>query len=143
LNGPIFPESHAYPAEVGMTMLQLHEIQRDGIPAAVETVRRVIGDGPAYLTFDVDVLTLGEAPGVANPAAGGLTTNEVFQFLRGFRGLDIVGADIVCYVPHYDPTYITAINISGIMHDLVTLLAETVGVALTPQPPLPTVEERG
>jgi guanidinopropionase len=126
LNGPLFPESHHFAAEAGFRLLPLLEIEEAGIPAAVAEIRRVAGDGPAYLTFDVDVLTLGEAPGVANPAAGGLTTNEVFRFLRGLRGLDIVGADVVCYIPQHDPAQITAINICAIMHHLVTLLAETV-----------------
>jgi guanidinopropionase len=126
LNGPVFPESHRYAQEAGFRLLPLIEIEEIGIPAAIAEIRRVIGDGPAYLTFDVDVLTLGEAPGVANPAAGGLTTNEVFRFLRALRGIDIIGADIVCYVPHYDPAMVTAINICFIMHHLVTLMAETV-----------------
>ena len=126
LNGPIFPESLSWAREAGFRLIELSQIWREGISTVVEEIRAVVGDGPVYLTFDADVLTLGEAPGVANPAAGGLTVNEVYQFLRGFRGLDIVGADIVCFVPQYDPTQITAINLVHIMHELATLLAETV-----------------
>ncbi len=125
LNGPYFPMSLDYAREAGYRLLPLTEIQSAGIPAAIAEIRRVFGDGPAYLTFDVDVLTLADAPGVANPAAGGLTINEVFQLLCGLRGIDIIGADIVCFVPQYDPSMVTAIHVSAIMHHLVTLLAET------------------
>lgn len=126
LNGPVFPESHTWSRDAGFRLIELNEILRDGVPAAIAEIRRVVGDGPVYLTFDVDVISLAEAPGVANPAAGGLTMNEVFQFLVGLRGIDLVGADIVCFVPGYDPSQITAIGIVHIMHHLATLLAETV-----------------
>ena len=68
--------------------------------------------------MDLDVLALSDAPAVADPEAGGLTINGM---PRGFRGMEVAGGDIVCFVPHLDPAMITAI-----MHDIVTLMAESV-----------------
>jgi guanidinopropionase len=126
LNGPYYPMSLEWARDAGYRLLPFIEIEDEGIPAAIAEIRRVVDDGPAYLTFDVDVLTLADAPGVANPAAGGLTINEAFRLLRGLRGLEIVGADIVCFVPQYDPSSVTAIHVSYLLHHLVTLMAETV-----------------
>jgi guanidinopropionase len=79
-----------------------------------------------FISFDLDVLTLSDAPAVADPEAGGLTMNQVLQLLRGFRGMNVIGGDVVCFVPHLDPSMVTAIHISAIMHEVVTLMAETV-----------------
>ena len=50
--------------------------------------RRVVGDGPAYLTFDIDSLDPSEAPGTGTPEAGGITAREALRLLRGLRGID-------------------------------------------------------
>jgi guanidinopropionase len=48
------------------------------------------------------------------------------KILRSFRGMDVVGGDVVCFVPHLDPSQITALHISAIMHEIVTVMAEGV-----------------
>ncbi len=79
-----------------------------------------------FVTVDLDVMTLSDAPAVADPEAGGLTMREMQKILRSFRGMDVVGGDVVCFVPHLDPSQITALHISAIMHDIVTVMAEGV-----------------
>ena len=86
----------------GMTVIHAEEIDRLGIPAVIERARRVIGDGPAYLTFDVDSLDPAFAPGTGTPEIGGLTTREALELLRGLVGLDIVSGDVVEVAPQYD-----------------------------------------
>jgi len=110
----------------GYRMLALSEIESIGIKASLAEILRVIGDGPVYVTIDLDVLSLSDAPAVADPEAGGLTIREMLRLLRGFRGLDVIGGDIVCFVPHLDPSQITALHISAMMHDVVTVMAEGV-----------------
>jgi len=55
--------------------------------------------------------------------SGGLSMREMKQILRSFRGVDIIGGDVVCFVPHLDPSQVTALHISSIMHDIVTVMA--------------------
>ena len=127
LNGPM-PDFRMddYSKEAGYRLIPLTEIQERGVPGVIAEIRQVIGSGPAFISFDLDVLTLSDAPAVADPEAGGLTINEALQMLRGFRGLDVVGGDVVCFVPHLDPSMVTAIHTNAIMHDIVTLMAEGV-----------------
>jgi agmatinase len=68
----------------------------------------VVGDGPTYVSFDVDSLDPAFAPGTGTPEVGGLTTREALQVLRGLAGIDVVGADVVEVAPQYDPTTNTA-----------------------------------
>ena len=127
LNGPmVHPSMDDYSKEAGYRLLSLAEIEDIGIPAAVQEIRNVVGDGPVYVTVDLDVLTLSDAPAVADPEAGGLTMREMQKILRSFRGMDVVGGDVVCFVPHLDPAQITALHISAIMHEIVTVMAEGV-----------------
>jgi guanidinopropionase len=127
MNGPMADlDMEAYARFAGYRVLPLAEMQEMGIPSAISAIRQRIGEGPVFISVDLDVLTLCDAPAVADPEAGGLTMNELLEILRGFRGLDVVGGDIVCFVPHLDPSMITAIHANAIMHDIVTLMAEGV-----------------
>lgn len=124
LNGPSLSLTmDAFAEEAGFRMMPLSEILDLGVPATLAEIRRVLGQGPFFLSFDLDVLTLADAPAVADPEAGGLTMNEVMQILLGLKGLDLVGGDIVCFVPHLDPSMVTAIHINALMHHMVTLMA--------------------
>jgi guanidinopropionase len=126
LNGPLASfEQDSFADQIGYRTIPLLEIHARGIDAIIQEIRRVIGSGPTFISVDLDVFTLGEAPAVANPEAGGLTINEFFRMMIGFRGLDIVGGDIACFVPHLDPSLITAIHCNAIMHHIVTLMAES------------------
>jgi guanidinopropionase len=127
MNGPMFDlDMEAYATFAGYRVLPLAEIQKIGIPSAISAIRRRIENRPVFISVDLDVLTLSDAPAVADPEAGGLTINELLEMLRGFRGLEVVGGDVVCFVPHLDPSMVTAIHANAIMHDIVTLMAEGV-----------------
>ena len=92
----------------GMTVLHDEDVTAMGIPAVVAKAREVVGDGPIYVTFDVDGVDPGFAPGTGTPEVGGLTPREVLGILRGLAGLDIVGGDVVEVAPQYDATTNTA-----------------------------------
>jgi agmatinase len=79
-----------------------------GPEAVIAKARAVVGDGPTYVSFDVDSLDPAFAPGTGTPEVGGLTTREALQVLRGLAGIDVVGADVVEVAPQYDPTTNTA-----------------------------------
>lgn len=96
-----------------------------GPESVLEKARAVVGDHPTYLTFDLDVIDPSEAPGVADPELNGLRLREILSVIHGFRGLNLVGADIVCYCPPLDnPSQITALTGSLLMLEFVTLMAE-------------------
>jgi agmatinase len=97
-----------FSTESGMTVLHAEEVAALGIPAVLERARQVAGEGPTYLSFDIDSLDPAFAPGTGTPEAGGLSTREALALLRGLAGLDIVGADVVEVAPQYDPTTVTA-----------------------------------
>lgn len=127
LNGPMAdPQMDEFSRAAGYRLLTLQEIEADGVPAAIAEIRRVIGDGPVFVTIDLDVMSLSDAPAVADPEAGGLTIREMLKIVRSFRGMDVIGGDVVCFVPHLDPSQITALHISALMHDVVTIMAEGV-----------------
>ncbi|MGC8469850.1 MAG: agmatinase [Acetobacteraceae bacterium] len=97
-----------FSADSGMTVIHAEEIDTLGVPAIAARARAVAGDGPAYVSFDVDSLDPAFAPGTGTPEAGGLTPREALALLRGLSGLDIVGADVVEVAPQYDATTSTA-----------------------------------
>ncbi len=109
--------------ESGMTVLHVEEVTELGITAVIAKARAVIGDGPTYLSFDVDGLDPAFAPGTGTPEAGGLSAREVLAILRGMAGADIVGGDVVEVAPQYDPTTNTAQIAAQALFEMVSLVA--------------------
>ena len=106
----------------GMTVIHAEEAVAMGWPAVVERARAVVGAGRTYVSFDVDSLDPGFAPGTGTPEVGGLAPREVLQILRGLGGLDLVGADVVEVAPQYDATTNTAQAAAQVMFTLLCLL---------------------
>jgi guanidinopropionase len=94
--------------ESGMTVIHAEEIDAMGIDAVIRKAREVVGDGPTYVTFDVDGLDPAFAPGTGTPEVGGITPREALAMLRGLAGIDIVGGDVVEVAPQYDTSTVTA-----------------------------------
>lgn len=96
-----------------------------GVDSVLKKVREVVGDGPTYLSFDLDVIDPSEAPGVADPEIDGLRIREIMKLLDGFRGLNLMGADVVCFSPPLDSAcQITAMTVSLLLLEFVTLIAD-------------------
>ena len=85
--------------------------------------RQVVGDGPVYVSIDVDGFDPTFAPGTGTPEIGGLTPREGQQILRGLRGIDVVGGDVVEVAPQYDPTTNTAMLGAQLMFEVLCLMA--------------------
>jgi agmatinase len=88
----------------GMTVIYMEDFMRMGVAAVLEKAREVVGDQPIYISVDVDGFDPVFAPGTGTPEAGGLSSREGLALLRGLRGLEIAGADVVEVAPQYDPT---------------------------------------
>jgi len=107
----------------GMTVLHMEDVAEMGIPAVIEKARKVIGDGPTYVTFDIDSIDPGFAPGTGTPEVGGLTPREVLAILRGIAGAHIIGGDVVEVAPQYDATTNTAQVAAQVLFTELCLIA--------------------
>lgn len=112
-----------FSVESGMTVIHAEEVDAMGIPAVIEKARAVIGDGPLYVTFDVDGLDPAYAPGTGTPEVGGLTPREALAILRGLAGLDIVGGDVVEVAPQYDANTVTAQTAAQMLFTMLCLVS--------------------
>ena len=123
IRSPMSKEVHDWTVGKGVTILFAEEVHEAGPAATVERVRKVIGGGPAYLTFDVDALDPAFAPGTGTPEIGGLATWQARAILRRLAGLSFVGMDVVEVSPPYDVAEITSLAAATIAWDYIALLA--------------------
>lgn len=107
----------------GFGIVTSADVYRQGVDEVVAKLRDRIGDRPLYVSIDVDVMDPAHAPGTGTPEAGGITSRELLEILRGFDGLNLIGADVVEVAPAYDQAEITGVAASHLAYDLVSLLA--------------------
>ncbi|TIX76565.1 MAG: agmatinase, partial [Mesorhizobium sp.] len=108
--------------ESGMTVVHAEEVTGLGMPAIIAKARQIVGDGPTYVSFDIDSIDPAFAPGTGTPEVGGLTTREVLELLRGLKGLNIVGGDVVEVAPQYDATTNTAHAGAQVLFEILSLM---------------------
>jgi guanidinopropionase len=108
----------------GMRVVFIEEFAELGVDRVIAEARRVVGDGPTYISFDVDGLDPVYAPGTGTPEIGGITTLEAQRLLRGLRGLNLVGGDVVEVAPPYDQTGNTALVGATMMYEILCLIAD-------------------
>jgi agmatinase len=108
--------------DAGMTVLHAEDLDHMSTNEVVAKIREVVGDGPTYLTFDVDALDPAFAPGTGTPEIGGITTREALAMLRGLKGLNIVGGDVVEVAPEYDATTNTAHVGGQLLFEIMSLM---------------------
>ena len=112
------------PEDCGIAIVPGHALDTLGIPGVIGRIREVVGEMPAYLTFDIDCLDPAFAPGTGTPVAGGLSSREALAILRGLGPVDFVGGDVVEVAPPYDHSDITAIAGATVAMYYLGLLAE-------------------
>ncbi|SFK89697.1 agmatinase [Streptosporangium canum] len=108
---------------MGFGVVTSADVMRRGVDEVVDALRQRIGERPLYLSIDIDVLDPAHAPGTGTPEAGGLTSRELLEILRGLAGANLVGADVVEMAPAYDHAEITSVAASHVAYDLVSLFA--------------------
>ncbi len=107
----------------GFTILDADRVHAGGTARIAGEIKRVVGDRPAYLTFDIDCLDPAYAPGTGTPVCGGLTTAQAQGILRGLDGIDFVAMDVVEVAPAYDSAQITALAAASLALDYLCLRA--------------------
>jgi guanidinopropionase len=113
--------------KMGVRLIRIEEAMEKGPAKIMEEARRIVGDQPIYVSFDIDMLDPVYAPGTGTPEVGGFTTFQAQQMLRGLRGLNIVGADVVEVSPPFDPSGLTAYAGVTMMFEILCSMAEDVG----------------
>jgi guanidinopropionase len=120
------PEDITYGEKAGVRIIRIEEAMEKGPQSVMEEARRIVGDAPTYVSFDIDMLDPVYAPGTGTPEVGGFTTFQAQQLLRGLRGLHIVGGDVVEVSPPFDPTGLTAYAGATMLFEILCSMAEDV-----------------
>jgi agmatinase len=110
-------------SELGLEYLTTEDVLGIG-PA--ETARRIVsrvGERPAFVSFDIDVIDPAFAPGTGTPEPGGLSAHDGLAILRALTGVRLVGADVVEVIPAYDPAGQTAFLAANLAYELLSLVA--------------------
>ena len=107
-----------------MRVVFMDEFAELGVEEVTRLARSVVGDGPTYISFDVDGLDPVYAPGTGTPEVGGITTLEAQRLLRGLRGLNLIGGDVVEVAPPFDQTGNTALVGATMMFEILCLIAD-------------------
>ena len=114
--------------ELGLAVVSCDQLRTLEPGGFASLVRTRVGNRPAFLSFDIDVLDPAFAPGTGTPEVGGLSTSEALAFVRALRGIDIVGADVVEVSPPYDgPGQQTALAAANIAYEILSLRASAQG----------------
>lgn len=108
--------------DAGMTVIHAEEVFKLGIPAIIQRAKSIVGDGPIYISFDVDSLDPSFAPGTGTPEIGGLTTRQALDLLQGLKGLNVIGGDVVEVAPEYDATHNTAHVGAQMLFEILSLM---------------------
>jgi len=127
IRGSIYgPGDMDFAESSGMRVIYMEEFCKLGEDKVVAEARRVVGDAPTYISFDVDGLDPVYAPGTGTPEIGGISTREAQHILRGLQGLNLIGGDVVEVSPPFDPSGNTALVGATLMFEIMCLLADAV-----------------
>ncbi|WP_158969767.1 agmatinase [Chachezhania sediminis] len=111
-----------FSTESGMTVIHAEDMPSLGTAEIIRRAREVVGDGPTYLSFDIDSLDPAFAPGTGTPEIGGPSTRDILELLRGLKGINLVGGDVVEVAPQYDPTSNTAQAGAQVLFEILSLM---------------------
>ena len=120
------PDEYEQARELGLTVVPWDDLAQLGTGAVSAAVDE-IGSGRAFVTVDVDFFDPGFAPAVGTPEVGGPTSAQALSLIRGCRGLDLAGADVVEVVPELDSSNLTATVAATVAYELLSLIACAAG----------------
>jgi guanidinopropionase len=109
-----------------MRVIHIEEFYKLGWRRVLSEIRERAGEGPVYVSFDIDCLDPAFAPGTGTPVVGGMTSFEALQLLHGLKGLNVIGGDVVEVAPPFDPSGITALAGATMMFEILCLAAEAI-----------------
>ena len=116
----------SYGYDVGMTIVTMDDFERMGREKVIAEIKRTVGDGPTYITFDIDGLDPVYCIGTGVPEPGGLSMRDSQMIIRALVGLDIIGGDVCEVAPALDPSGHTALNAANLMFEMLCVAADAV-----------------
>jgi agmatinase len=108
---------------LGLHLIPTEELMTRGVDDVLPEVLQRIGSGPVFLSFDIDSIDPGFAPGTGTPEVGGPSSRDALRLVRGLRGIDFVGFDLVEVLPQYDSGQVTSLLAGTLVHEFLALLA--------------------
>ena len=108
----------------GMRQIYIEEFVTIGVDRVIEEARTIVGDHRTYLSFDIDSLDPAFAPGTGTPEIGGILPIQAQALIRGLRGLNLIGADLVEVSPPFDPSGNTALIAATLMYEMLCIIAD-------------------
>ena len=120
-------EDREFAASVGIRVVAIEEFFERGVADVMAEARARAGDGPTYVSYDIDFVDPTFAPGTGTPEVGGPSSYQALQVVRGLAGVDIVGADVVEVSPPFDPSGGTAWLAVSVMFELLCVMADGAG----------------
>ncbi len=121
IRSPVQREVWDWTLAQGVTILTAQDVQELGPVAVAARVRAVVGEGPTYLSFDIDALDPAFAPGTGTPEVGGLATWQMQGILRRLAGVAFCGMDVVEVAPAYDVAEVTALAAATVVWEYLAL----------------------
>jgi guanidinobutyrase len=116
-------EDFDWPRQQGFTVVPAHEVWWTSLAPLMADIRQKIGpDTPTYLSFDIDGIDPAYAGGTGTPEIGGLTVPQALEIVRGCRGLNLVGCDLVEVSPAYDTSGNTALLGANLLFEMLCVL---------------------
>jgi agmatinase len=109
--------------ELGLEYLTTEDIFALGPEAVASRIKERVGDRPAFISFDIDVVDPAFAPGTGTPEAGGPSAHDMLVILRSLTGIDFIGFDVVEVIPAYDPAAQTAMLAANLAYEMLSLVA--------------------
>jgi guanidinobutyrase len=108
-----------WPREQGVRVVPAEDCWYQSLKPLMAEVREQLGKGPVYITFDIDGLDPAYAAGTGTPEIGGLSIHQGLEIIRGCRGLDVIGGDLVEVAPAYDTTGNTALTAANLLFEML------------------------
>ena len=123
MRGPLYGiADEEIPGELGVQTIPWTELEGLGPQRFAELARERVGDGPTFLSFDVDFVDAAFCPGTGTPEVGGPTSSQALGFLRALTGIRFVGFDVMEVAPQYDPAQITGLFAANVVFEMLTLV---------------------
>uniref|UniRef100_A0A673HI58 Agmatinase, mitochondrial-like n=1 Tax=Sinocyclocheilus rhinocerous TaxID=307959 RepID=A0A673HI58_9TELE len=116
------PDNYEWSRAQGFRVVEAVECWHKSLVPLMEEVRSQMGTGPVYLSFDIDSLDPAFAPGTGTPEIAGLTPIQGLEIIRGCRGVNLVGCDLVEVSPPYDTTGNTALTGANLLFEMMCVL---------------------
>jgi guanidinobutyrase len=115
-------DEYDWSRDQGFRVVQAEECWHKSLTPLMAEIREKVGGGPVYISFDIDGLDPAFAPGTGTPEVGGLSIMQGIEIVRGCKGLDVVGGDLVEVSPPYDTSHNTSLVAANLLYEMLCVL---------------------